>query len=142
MRRLSPILLLGVAAALAGCGPQKPRPASAPLPPVAVNIARPVKIEVISRPVPEPEVMHLPGLDNVIGANAGALLRQFGEPRIDLREADMRKLQFSGAPCVLDIYLYPPETGGEPVATHIEARRGSDGQDVDRAQCVAALQKR
>ena len=142
MRRLSPILLLGVAAALAGCGPQKPRPASAPLPPVAVNIARPSKIEAISRPVPAPEVMHLPGLDNVIGANAGALLRQFGEPRIDLREADMRKLQFSGAPCVLDIYLYPPETGGEPVATHIEARRGSDGQDVDRAQCVAALRKR
>jgi len=125
---------------LAGCGGETPRLASAPLPPVEVN-QPPVKIETISRPVPEPEVMRLPGLDSVIGANADRLLREFGTPRIDLKEGDVRKLQFAGTPCVLDIYLYPPEGGGAPVATHVEARRPSDGRDVDRSQCVQALLK-
>lgn len=85
--------------------------------------------------------MHAPGLDSVIGARAGTLLAAFGTPRIDLKEGDVRKLQFAGVPCVLDIYLYPPDGGGEQVATHVEARRASDGQDVDRGQCVQALRK-
>jgi len=140
MRRGLPILLLYMPLVLAGCGGEMPRVASAPLPAVA-EAQPPVKIQTISRPVPEPEVMRLPGLDSVIGADAGRLLREFGMPRIDLREGDVRKLQFAGAPCVLDIYLYPPEGGGAPVATHVEARRASDGQDVDRSQCVQALLK-
>jgi hypothetical protein len=140
MERALPILLLCASLALAGCGGEKPRVTSAPLPAVTSN-QPPVKIETISRPVPEPAVMHLPGLDGVIGANASLLLREFGTPRIDLKEGDVRKLQFSGTPCVLDIYLYPPETGGDAVATHVEARRSSDGQDVDRAACVQALRK-
>ncbi len=141
MGRVPTIALLGLGLALAGCGGGgKPRPASA-LPPVAQN-QPPVKIEVLTRPVPEAAVMHLPGLDSVIGANAAVLLKEFGDPRIDLREGDVRKLQFAGAPCVLDIYLYPPDGGGEPVATHVDARRASDGLDVDRAQCVGALIRR
>lgn len=86
--------------------------------------------------------MRLPGLEGVIGANAAALLQQFGKPRIDLAEGDVRKLQFSGAACVLDIFLYPPEGGGEQRATHVDARRASDGQDVDRAACIEALRQR
>jgi hypothetical protein len=31
--------------------------------------------------------------------------------------------------------------GAEPVATYVDARRPSDGLDVDRAACVAALQR-
>jgi hypothetical protein len=54
----------------------------------------------------------------------------------------MRKLQFTGEACVLDVFLYPPRQGAEPVATYVEARRPSDGQDVDRAACVAALRRR
>jgi hypothetical protein len=42
---------------------------------------------------------------------------------------------------VLDVYLYPSDNGGEQVATHVEARRASDGLAVDRGQCVAALRK-
>ncbi len=138
MGRVSPLLLLCALLALAGCGGQSPRVASAQLPPIAQP---PAKIEPLARPVPEAEVMHLPGLDSVIGARANLLLQAFGTPRIDLKEGDVRKLQFAGAPCVLDIYLYPPDGGGEQIATHVEARRASDGQDVDRGQCVQALRK-
>jgi hypothetical protein len=83
--------------------------------------------------------MRAPGLENVIGQNGAQLERQFGKARLDIPEGDARKLQFTGEPCVLDIYLYPLRPGGQPVATHVEARRASDGRAVDRAACVAAL---
>ena len=82
------------------------------------------------------------GLAGVIGAGAEALTRRFGKARIDLKEGDARKLQFLGAACVLDIYLYPESTGAQPVATHVEARRRSDGGDVDRADCIREVERR
>ena len=90
------------------------------------------------RPAP---VMNLPGLEGVIGAGADALQRQFGEARLDVWEGDARKLQFSGTPCVLDVYLYPSRPGVEPTAAYVDARRPSDGLDVDRAACVRALKR-
>ncbi|MBW8785081.1 MAG: hypothetical protein JF593_10670, partial [Novosphingobium sp.] len=66
---------------------------------------------------------------------------QFGEARLDVWEGDARKLQFTGVPCVLDVYLYPVAPGREPQATYVDARRPSDGKDVDRAACIAALRK-
>ena len=72
---------------------------------------------------------------------SAALTREFGKPRLEVREGDMRKLQFAGEPCVLDVYLYPLRPGSEPIATHVDARRASDGLDVDRAACIAALMK-
>jgi hypothetical protein len=102
-----------------------------------------------SRPAPPakpafraPQVQQLPGLQTVIDKDATALLRQFGAPQLDVREGDMRKLQFAGEACVLDIYLYPLKPGAVPVATYVDARRSSDGLDVDRASCVAALTRR
>ena len=86
--------------------------------------------------------MSLPGVDGVIGANAADLQRLFGTARLDVFEGDARKLQFSGEPCVLDVYLYPMREGGEPAATYVDARRASDGLDVDRASCIAALRQR
>ncbi|WP_420381081.1 hypothetical protein [Novosphingobium sp.] len=87
---------------------------------------------------------HVPGRDEplgtVIGADAEALVRQFGTPRLDIREGDARKLQWSGTACILDAYLYPGERGGRATATYVDARRG-DGRDVDRVACVAALRK-
>lgn len=83
----------------------------------------------------------MPGLESVIGQDAAALSRRFGPARLDVREGDARKLQFGGRPCVLDVYLYPMEPRGEPQATYVDARRESDGQDVDRAACVASLRK-
>lgn len=86
-------------------------------------------------------VMNLPGLEGVIGADTAALERQFGRARLNVWEGDARKLQFSGEPCVLDVYLYPPRPGAEPTATYVDARRSSDGLDVDRAACVRALKR-
>jgi hypothetical protein len=88
-----------------------------------------------------PQIQRLPGLEEVIEHDATSLVRRFGDPRLDVREGDMRKLQFAGEPCVLDVFLYPLHTGQEPVATYVEARRASDGQEVDRAACVKALRR-
>jgi hypothetical protein len=88
-----------------------------------------------------PEMLQARGLEGVIRQDAASLVRRFGEPRLDVREGDMRKLQFTGRACVLDVFLYPLREGAEPVATWVEARRASDGREVDRADCVEALRR-
>jgi hypothetical protein len=132
----------GAALALAGCAGTIPPPA--PSRPSGVSApARPAPTRVRpSRAAPRTAaVMTLPGLEGVIGASAEELSRQFGAPRLDIVEGDARKLQFSASACVLDAYLYPPAAGSAPRTTYIDARR-ADGQDVDRAACVAALRRR
>ena len=81
------------------------------------------------------------GLSGVIGHSARALVTQFGDPDLDIREGPGRKLQFVGPICVLDAYLYASREGAEAVVTHIDARL-PDGRDMDRASCVAALSRR
>ena len=83
----------------------------------------------------------MPGLEAVIGSDASALVRLFGPAELDVREGDTRKLQFRGKPCVLDVYLYPYAPGQQPRATYVDARRASDGRDVNRASCVSALRR-
>lgn len=89
-----------------------------------------------------PEVMAASGLESVIGAPAGALTRRLGEPRLDWVEGDVRKLQFAGKACVMDVYLYPMQPGAEPVATHVEARLREGGAAVDRGQCLNEIARR
>ncbi len=133
------LLALPALLALAACGGSTDavRPLPAPPPPKLVRPAPPAAIQTQR---PRARIQVLPGLEGVIGADAEALTRQFGAPRLDVREGDARKLQWSGGPCVLDAYLYPPDGGGRATATYVDARRG-DGRDVDRAACVAALRK-
>lgn len=88
-----------------------------------------------------PTVMRQPGLESVIGADSRRLTELLGPARLTVPEGDAVKLQFAGNACVLDVFLYPLRPGGSPAATHVEARRASDGQDVDRAACVAALRR-
>ena len=76
-----------------------------------------------------------------MGRTVGVITALFGKADLDVREGNARKLQFAGPACVLDTYLYPPEGGGEPIVTHIDARL-PDGRDMDRASCVAALTRR
>lgn len=92
---------------------------------------------VVQRPAPYQST----GLETVIGRTAATLEAQFGRPDLDVREGPARKLQFAGPACVLDAYLYPPTGGGDPIVTHLDARR-PDGTDFDRASCVAALARR
>jgi hypothetical protein len=88
-----------------------------------------------------PEIQRVPGLEGVIEQDAAGLTRLFGAPRLDVHEGDARKLQFAGTACVLDVFLYPLRSGAEPVATYVEARRASDGQEVDRAACAQSLRR-
>ena len=131
------MLALTLIPLLAACGTSGVKSAaSAPAKAKTVAIRAPVHA-----PPPRPRVLAAPGLEGVIGAGPDALARQFGPARLDVWEGDARKLQFIGAACVLDVYLYPPAPGAAPAATYVDARRASDGQDVDRASCVAALRK-
>ena len=122
VRTLQALLLAGLA--LGGCvARQAAPPPSAPAPPPSTSYTT-------------------TGLESVLGATARALVGQFGNPDLDLREGPARKLQFLGPACVLDAYLYPPRSGrGEPVVTYLDARQ-PDGRDFDRASCVAALSRR
>lgn len=88
-----------------------------------------------------PTVLRERGLEAVIGRDAGQVQRLLGEPRLRTPEGDALKLQYTGEACVLDVYLYPLRPGAEPVATHVEARRPSDAEGVDRASCLAALRR-
>ena len=130
---------LALATLLSACGGAIPRPGPAARPPASVPASRPA---APIRPPPDAQVMRIPGLEGVIGASARSLVSQFGQPRLDVVEGDARKLQFTGQACVLDVYLYPSRSGAEPSATYVDARRVSDGLDVDRAACVAALRQR
>ena len=127
-------LLAACATAPSGPAPQAP-PARAAPPPQEITTA-PSGQGFIA-----PRVMNMPGLEVVIGKNETALANLFGPPRLSVKEGDARKLQFVGPACVLDIYLYPLEPRGEPSATYVDARRASDGLDVDRAACVKALRR-
>ncbi|MDP3673883.1 MAG: hypothetical protein Q8R44_02130 [Novosphingobium sp.] len=128
---------------LGGCAttppPAKPAPVSAK---PALTKPAPTRVRPARKPPPSAVAQVVPGVEGVIGNDAAGLVRQFGTPRLDVIEGDARKLQFSGTACVLDAYLYPPAAGKEPLATYIDARRPSDGQDVDRAACIAALRGR
>ncbi|MDE2404278.1 MAG: hypothetical protein KGM17_06395 [Sphingomonadales bacterium] len=138
-RLLVPFLSLAAALPLSACDGGGGGVVSAPPPPRS-RPQRYVPPPVIHRaPAPSAHVQSLPGLEGVIGVGEGELARQFGTPRLTVWEGDARKLQFSGPPCVLDVYLYPPSPGAEPRATYVDARRATDGRDVDRAACVAAL---
>jgi hypothetical protein len=139
---LRPALASAALLLAAGCTATAPHPAPLPAPPPRAPQQVPP-----TRPAPPaagthaPQIQRLPGLEEVIEHDAASLVRRFGDPRLDVREGDMRKLQFAGEACVLDVFLYPLGQDAEPVATHVEARRASDGQEVDRAACVAALRR-
>lgn len=97
-------------------------------------------IDIPSPPVPQVTA----GLERVLGLNVSQLRQKFGAPRLDVREANGRKLQFYGKACIMDVYLYAPEgrTANEvnEIVTHIDTRR-SDGAEVDRLACVNALKQ-
>jgi hypothetical protein len=140
MTTLRTAMALSLAALLAGCGGGGTAPVQSAS---AVQMPRRVAVRPpLCRPPPPPaQLQSLPGVQGVIGATPGELARQFGAPRLDVWEGDARKLQYSGTACVLDIFLYPSAAGREPQAAYVDARRASDGQDVDRAACIAALRR-
>jgi hypothetical protein len=78
----------------------------------------------------------------VNGMTAGELIQHFGKPKLQIMEGQSTKLQFSGPSCVLDVYLYPPESGSGPArATFIEARN-LQGTSISAQSCAAAIEGR
>lgn len=101
-----------------------------------------------TRPVPQPEPVTLaPATPSqhdhqaVNGMTANELIEHFGRPRLQIVEGEGLKLQFAGPNCLLDVYLYPPGSGGTPRATHIEARN-MQGSDVSTQSCAASIERR
>ena len=91
------------------------------------------------RPVPATPTPPLRG--ELIGLTAPELVQRLGSPALQVREGQGLKLQFRGALCILDAYLYPPlnASGPERVA-HVDARLRS-GTETDPRTCVATLSR-
>ena len=118
------IAVAALAATLAGCA--------------ATAVPRPA--QPATRPVPPPTAPRITQSNSLVGHSANAALSLFGKPRLDVKEGMGRKLQFAGAPCILDIYYYAPKQGAEPIATHVDART-PDGRDANVDSCISALQR-
>ncbi len=126
-------LLAIIGAALSGCA-AVPKAASSPGRASAAPRGGVVMV---------PQVMAPQGLDGVIGSPASALTGRFGAPRLDVAEGDARKLQFAGATCVLDIYLYPVTAiAAEPTATYVAARQRQGGAALDAGVCIREVERR
>ena len=147
--RTQMLALLALLPMLAACGADK-RPVQSASAPVATAPRLHSRVPPVRQPVrqplplraPAPHAQVAPGLEGVIGSSQAELVRQFGAARLEVWEGDARKLQFTGTACVLDVYLYPGAPGREPQASYVDARRASDGKDVDRATCITALRQR
>jgi hypothetical protein len=74
----------------------------------------------------------------LIGMTGNELVTRFGRPVLQIREGNSFKIQFRGALCVLDAFLYP-STGAQFRVTHVEARSLS-GVDTNQADCIRALE--
>ena len=76
----------------------------------------------------------------IVGLTASELVGHFGNPALQIREGTGLKLQFRSNRCVLDAYLYPPESGsGVQRVTFVDTRLPS-GVATDQAACISALE--
>jgi hypothetical protein len=75
---------------------------------------------------------------SLYGFSAQQLVDHLGRPTLQIHEGNSVKLQFRGARCVLDAYLYPSRDGQLRV-TYIDTRLPS-GADINQAACISALE--
>ena len=77
---------------------------------------------------------------HLLGLSVPDLGKLFGTPNLQVREGPGLKLQYRGGGCVLDAYLYLPESGqGVERVTHVDTRLSS-GADTDQVGCEAAIE--
>ena len=143
----SMLAALSLAPLLAACGASGGKvPSAGASPPKTSAPSRYSRLPPVRQPLRQPpppaQLLSAPGIEGIIGSTRAELARQLGTARLDVWEGDARKLQFAGGACVLDVYLYPGAPGREPQATYVDARRASDGKDVDRASRISALRQR
>ncbi len=105
---------------------------------LAACAARPQQPEVQAPPPvtsPQPKVPSA-----IVGLTASELVGHFGRPALQVREGVGTKLQFRSNRCILDAYLYPPESGsGVQRVTYVETRLPS-GAAANQAACISALE--
>lgn len=111
------------------------------VPALALSLAacatRPVQ-PVVEQPRPVVPIPVKPR--GIVGLSAPELVGHFGNPALQVREGAGLKLQFRSPRCVLDAYLYPPESGaGVPRVTYVDTRLPS-GAAADQAACISALE--
>jgi hypothetical protein len=105
---------------------------------LAACATRPVE-PVVQQPVPVSKPAVTPRV-GIIGLSANDLVSHFGKPALQIREGTSLKLQFRSPRCVLDAYLYPPESGsGTLRVTYVDTRLTS-GAVADQAACISALE--
>ena len=76
---------------------------------------------------------------DLIGLTASELVQRLGSPALQIREGQSLKLQFRGAGCILDAYLYRPAPGqGVERVAHVDTRLRS-GADTNQRACIAEL---
>ena len=115
MRRLLPLACLAVAAC---SGNQTSAPA----------------------PVPTPLPASPHGL--LIGLTRTEVGERFGTPDFTVQEGPGAKVQYRVPSCVLDLYLYRPQSGqGEARVEHIDAR-DHEGRRTSQPACAAAVSAR
>lgn len=109
------ILLAPLLLAACATTPQRPTP-----PPPRSNVP------------PPPAAVQQTG--DLIGLSSSQLVTRFGTPDLRVVEGSGIKLQFRIPSCVIDTYLY-----GDAVR-HVDAR-DIYGRDVDRATCIASMDR-
>ena len=92
-------------------------------------------------PVSTPTITRPAQRGDLIGLTTQELGERLGAPGFQVREGPGVKLQWAGASCVLDAFLYPAPGTNVLRVTWVDARRPS-GDPTDRAGCLAALEAR
>ena len=87
---------------------------------------------------PTAVVAKAPPAEALIGASWGALINMLGEPDLVRHDQDVEVWQYPGQSCVLLLYLYKPETGGDPKTAFIDARDKQAGAAPVQA-CLAEV---
>ncbi|RST30013.1 hypothetical protein HMF7854_03600 [Sphingomonas ginkgonis] len=99
----------------------------------AACASTPAPAPEVAAPIPAPQPS-----GQLVGLSLQQITARFGAPAFQVREGPGLKLQWAGAACVLDAYLYAPASGGSEQVTHVDARR-PDGRDTDQAGCATSL---
>lgn len=93
-------------------------------------------------PPPAPKIQtKAPPADALIGASWGAVRALLGDPGLIRRDQGVEVWQYPGPTCVLLLYLYRPESGGDPKTAFIDARDLHAGA-APVQECLAAAIKR
>jgi len=79
-----------------------------------------------------------PGLARLTNLGEAGVLALLGPASMARDEGPARHLQFIRPPCVLDVFLYPPATGGAAKVRSAAARR-ADGSRMEPGICLGLI---